>query len=154
MNKTLSVAAIETGTVIDHIPAGQGINVLRVLNLIPANYQVTLGLNLSSNGMDGYKDLIKIAGRWLTEQEAGQVSIFAPNATVNIIENFKVASKVQVRMPEVISGLLLCPNPKCVTRHEAVTTCFHVQPSKQQVGLFCVYCERSFACAALEEYAR
>ena len=68
MSKTLSVAAIKEGTVIDHIPAGSAFIILQLLKLSTPKHRISLGLNFSSSSM-GHKDLIKIENRALTEKE-------------------------------------------------------------------------------------
>lgn len=144
MKKTLSVAAIGQGTVIDHIPAGEGMRIVRLLKLAGHHHQVTLGLNLPSKSM-GYKDLIKVEGREVTEDEANQIAVFAPKATINIIRDFQLAKKFAVTLPEKVNKVLRCPNERCITNHEATTTRFEVSKRARSVQLKCYYCEKSFA---------
>lgn len=144
MEKQLSVAAIENGTVIDHIPAGQGMRIVRLLKLAGHNNKVTLGLNLPSRSM-GYKDLIKVEGREISQQEANQIALFAPKATINIIRGFRIERKSNVVLPESISQILSCPNPRCITNHEPVGTCFRVNCLGEKVTLQCDFCEKGFA---------
>lgn len=143
MTKKLSVAAIESGTVIDHIPAGQGMKIASLLKLDTQRHKVTLGLNLPSQSM-GLKDLIKVEGREITEEEANQIAIFAPKATLNIIHGFQVSTKLTVNLPEKIEKILHCPNPRCVTQHEKVYSRFHVKKLAKAVQLTCFYCEKGF----------
>ena len=69
-----SVEAICDGTVIDHIPAGLGLVILRQFGLNDLGERVTVGFNLSSKNM-GHKDIIKVenvrfdAAQTLTPQE-------------------------------------------------------------------------------------
>ena len=67
MGKTLSVAAIEQGCVIDHIPVGQAVHIVNALQLDQVVTPVTLGLNLSSQ-RGGQKDLIKLHHKRLSEE--------------------------------------------------------------------------------------
>ena len=150
MSKTRSVMAIRCGSVIDHVPAGQGIKVLQVLGLSSSDYQITVGLNLSSERV-GRKDLIKITDKQLSAYELSEVGVFAPQATINIIEEFQVSQKMHASMPDTISGLLRCPNINCISRYENIKTQFAVQQHKHQVELRCHYCECTFPRAALEE---
>jgi aspartate carbamoyltransferase regulatory subunit len=149
MSKMLSVQAIRQGTVIDHIPTGQGITVLHVLGLTTPSQQITIGLHLASDRLK-QKDLIKITDKLLATDEICQVGVFAPQATINIIADYQVCEKIHVQMPTQINALLLCPNPRCITHHEQVDTLFYVQQNKQQVELCCHYCERVFPRSALE----
>ena len=83
----LKVDAIRNGTVIDHIPGGAG---LRVLNIIgnSGSEVITLGINLASKNK-GKKDLVKIEGRELLPEHVNQIALIAPNASINIIREFK-----------------------------------------------------------------
>ncbi len=144
MSTTLSVAAIQKGTVIDHIPAGQGMRIVRLLKLDSRRHQVTLGLNLPSKTM-GYKDLIKVEGREITESEAQQIAIFAPKATLNIIRAFELTKKFTVSLPKKVEKILRCPNERCITNHEHAVTRFSVQKPARGVQLTCYYCQKSFA---------
>jgi len=144
MEKELSVAAIESGTVIDHIPAGQGMRIVRLLKLADYKNKVTLGLNLPSQSL-GYKDLIKVDSREVSEEEANQIALFAPKATINIIRGYQIEKKFSVNLPETVSKILTCPNQKCITNHEQVATHFQVNRYGQTVILQCGYCEKGFA---------
>lgn len=144
MRKTLSVAAIHNGTVIDHIPAGQALKIIKLLRINQTDAQLTLGLNLPSSSR-GNKDILKLEGRYLTPQEANEITVFAPNATINIIKNFKVIEKITTTMPGFIDEVLECPNARCVTHSEPVTTYFFVHKHRDKVHLQCKYCERTFA---------
>ena len=92
----LQVEAIRHGSVIDHVPAGQGIKILKLFQLIETQERITVGFNLKSGAL-GKKDLIKIENTRLTEQQANQLALFAPTATVNIIEDFAVVKKHQLK---------------------------------------------------------
>jgi aspartate carbamoyltransferase regulatory subunit len=144
MEKELSVAAIENGTVIDHIPAGQGMRIVRLLKLADHKNKVTLGLNLPSRSL-GYKDIIKVEGREVSEEEANQIAVFAPKATINIISSYGIEKKFTVSMPLAISKMLSCPNQRCITNHEEVHTRFRISRYGKGVMLQCYYCEKAFA---------
>lgn len=144
MEKTLSVSAIEHGVSIDHIPAGQAIRLVSLLGLVNHKNQITIGLNLHSK-QQGLKDIIKIQGRNLTEQEQHEVAIIAPNATINFIENYQVVKKIKTSPPEKIIGLLTCPNPTCITNQEPMASHFYVKQAREGVRLICKFCEKSYA---------
>src|SRR5690242_12317836 len=107
MTKTLSVSAIKNGTVIDHIRAGQALRIVKLLGLLENKNKVTLGLNLPSK-LIGQKDLIKIENRALTNDEANEVVIFAPEATINIIKDFEVKQKINTHLPNIIANVFIC----------------------------------------------
>lgn len=143
MTKTLSVAAIENGTVIDHINSGQALRIIHLLDLLDKKYKVTIGLNLPSKTMK-YKDIIKIENHTLKNEEANEITVFSPEATINIIQNFEVAKKITTTLPPSISGVFDCPNPICVTCTEPVETFFHIETQGKQINLICKYCEKIF----------
>jgi aspartate carbamoyltransferase regulatory subunit len=143
MTKTLSVAAIQHGTVIDHIATDQTLRIMHMLKLLSRKRTVTVGFNLPSKRMK-VKDLIKIENHVLTNKEANEVTVFAPEATINIIKDFEVTQKIITSLPPSISDVFICPNNQCITRHESVESFFHVEERGKQVNLVCHYCEKAF----------
>ena len=110
----LSVEAIEKGTVIDHIPAGRGLTILRQFKLLHYGSAVTVGFNLPSK-TQGSKDIIKINGVWLDDSAADRLALFAPEAVVNTIDNFKVVQKRHLNLPDEIAEVFRCPNTNCAS---------------------------------------
>lgn len=139
----LLVNALQSGTVIDHIPAGQAWKIVSRLKILKHKYCVTLGLNLTSARM-GLKDLIKIEEKALTKEEMSQVGIFAPDATINIVENYKIVAKEKAALPKTIAGVLVCPNAKCITNFVKGVSCFSVKAHKDEIYLTCRFCEKDF----------
>ncbi|GAA3926964.1 aspartate carbamoyltransferase regulatory subunit [Litoribacillus peritrichatus] len=143
MTEKMQVEAIQQGTVIDHIPAGQGIRILKRLHLEAAGNRITVGLNLPSKDMS-LKDLIKVEGRMFTEDEAHQLALFAPEGTINVIDDYEVVNKFAMRLPETLEGVFSCPNSNCISLNEPVKSFFYIQPTATQVKMKCKYCEKSF----------
>ncbi|CDL82832.1 aspartate carbamoyltransferase regulatory subunit [Xenorhabdus szentirmaii] len=139
----LQVEAIKCGTVIDHIPAHVGFKLLSLFKLTETDQRITIGLNLPSNHL-GRKDLIKIENTFLTEQQANQLAIYAPHATINNIENYVVVNKMPINLPECIDSILVCPNSNCISHNEPVNSSFRVLKAKNDVVLLCKYCEKEF----------
>jgi aspartate carbamoyltransferase regulatory subunit len=150
MGKTVSVAAIKDGTVIDHIPTGQALRIMHLLKLSQTDFKVTAGFHLPSS--TGFKDIIKIEDRFLTKQETHDIAVFAPNATINSIKNYKVASKIKAELPKTIRKILICPNLRCITRQEQVETLFKVEEFKHKVHLSCFFCEKVFERDEIKDY--
>jgi len=149
MQKKLQVEAIEHGSVIDHIPAQQGVKILKFFKFTQTSEKITIGLNLAThNGKS--KDLIKIENTFFSDQQANQLALFAPNATINQIKDFKVVNKFQVQLPNSFIGVLACPNSNCISHNEPVQTCFYVQ-QKNILKLKCHYCEKSFERSTFDE---
>ena len=139
--KVLKVDPIKNGTVIDHIPAGRVQRVLAILKP-RATDVVMMGMNFSSKAMRK-KDIIKIEGRELTQNEVNSIALIAPKAKVSIIRDFQVTQKSKVEIPEKIEGLVACPNPKCITNSEPMITKFKLESADER-ELACEYCERVF----------
>ncbi len=144
MRETMAVEAIEVGTVIDHIPAGQGLNILARIQKLNSNARLTVGLNLPSK-TSGLKDIIKVEGWLFSEQDAAEMALYAPNATVNIIEKYKVVKKFKIGIPEEFLGIFDCPNSNCISNKEPSPTRFRVKAKQKDLFLRCHYCERTFA---------
>lgn len=143
MTETFSVSAIKNGTVIDHISAGQALRIINLLNLENSRHTITIGMNLLSKRI-GSKDLIKIENRELTANEANEIVVFAPEATINVIVNFKVVKKISTHLPNFMRRVFCCPNKNCVTQAEPMESCFYIKENKKQILLTCHYCEKEF----------
>ena len=111
--RQLLVSKIENGIVIDHIPAGKAFLVLKLLKLDPSS-RVLLAINVDSRRL-GVKDIIKVEGTYLTSREIELIGLVAPDATLNIIERWKVKEKRPIRVPKEVRGVFKCPNPLCPT---------------------------------------
>lgn len=141
MNKEeLQVAALQNGTVIDHIPTDKVFTIVSLLGLKNSELNITIGNNLPSKKL-GKKGIIKVADRFFSDEEISRLSVVAPNAQLNIIHNYEVVEKKQVIMPDVVKGIVKCGNPKCITNNEPMTTIFHVI-CKESGILKCHYCEK------------
>lgn len=141
--KTLLVSAINSGTVIDHISSGQALRIIQILDLASGKQKVTVGINLQSKSM-GIKDIIKLENKRLSSEEAKQVAVFSPYATINIIENYLVEKRFKVSVPRVLKNLLRCPNSFCITNRELMGTHFDVKKLRENIHLHCKYCEKFF----------
>ena len=139
----LKIKAIENGTVIDHITANKALYILKVLGLPDHETQnVTIAMNVSS-GEIRRKDILKIENRELDYQELNQIALIAPKATINIIRNFEPVKKYKSVLPDKITSILKCTNPKCITNYEnePITPKFHVIQDYPPV-VRCHYCEK------------
>ena len=139
--KELVVSALENGTVLDHIPADNVYKALNILNLKGIENQITIGINLNSK-QNGKKGIIKIADMFFEDNELNKLALLAPEATVNVIRDFKVVEKKKVELPKEIFGIAKCRNPKCVTNHQPITTRFTVNVKGNETSLLCHYCEK------------
>ena len=134
------VAAIENGTVIDHIPAEKTFQVVNLLELQNLSTPVTIGYNFSSSKV-GCKGIIKVSDKFFTDDEISRLSVVAPNIILNIIRDYEVVEKKQVITPDELHGIVKCNNPKCITNNEPVSTIFNVV-DKEAGTLKCHYCDK------------
>ena len=148
----LKIKAIENGTVIDHITANKALHILKVLGLPDSETKnVTIAMNVSSNEI-GRKDILKIENRELDHKELNQVALIAPKATINIIRNFEPVKKDKIILPDKISSIIKCTNPKCITnnKNEPITPVFNVI-NKYPPVVRCYYCEKLIKTEDIEE---
>ena len=139
----LKIKAIENGTVIDHITANKTLHILKILGLPDNETQnITVAMNVSSKEL-GRKDILKIENRELDHEELNQVALIAPKATINIIRDYKPVKKNKIVLPNKITSIIKCTNPKCITdyENEPITPIFNVVTENPPVAS-CHYCEK------------
>ena len=134
------VAAIENGTVIDHIPADKTYAVATLLGLQKLQTPVTIGYNYPSKKL-GKKGIIKIEDKFFTDEEISRLSVVAPNVVLNVIRDYEVVEKKKVVTPDTLKGIVRCNNPKCITNNEPMNTIFHVIDKNSGI-IKCHYCDK------------
>lgn len=140
--KQLKVQPIKNGTVIDHIAAGAALKVLAILGISKMPTEtVSVLMNVPSKKYSK-KDMVKIENRELNPKEVDKIGLIAPEATINIVKNYRVIVKHKVNLPEVVIGIVRCANPNCISNlKEPVKSKFAVI-STSPLKLRCYYCER------------
>ena len=135
------ISSIVNGIVIDHIPAGKGIELYNYLQLDEYEGQVAFIKNAPS-GKYGKKDILKISG--IMDIDLDVVGYIAPHSTVNIIENGERIKKFHPELPEKLTGIIKCKNPRCITSIEQEL--IHKFKLTDRIGKVyrCVYCESKF----------
>ena len=136
----LYVRKIKDGSVIDHITPGFALDVLKILGINGKDGEVvTAAMNVESKRQHN-KDIVKIQNRELKPGEVDKIALIAPNATINIIRNYDVASKKVVELPAVIRGIIKCDNPSCISNsREPVEPQFTVD-QREPIRLRCYFC--------------
>lgn len=137
--KEMAVAALESGTVIDHIPSESLFKAVRLLGLENIDKSVTIGNNLASSSF-GKKGIIKVAETIFPDDIINRIAVIAPSAVINIIEDCEVVGKHPVELPDEIVDIVKCSNPKCVSRNEPMKSRFMVA-QRNPVILRCCYCD-------------
>lgn len=134
------VAAIENGTVIDHIPAEKTYQVASLLHLEELQTPVTIGINYASKKL-GSKGIIKVSDKFFTDDEISRLSVISPNVVLNVIKDYEIVEKKKVVTPNELRGIVKCNNPKCITNNEPMQTIFHVVDKERGI-LKCHYCDK------------
>jgi len=135
----LEVKGIQNGIVLDHIKAGNGIKVFNKLFSDQTDYPVVLVMNVES-GFLGRKDIIKIENRFDVDLDA--LGLIDSNITVNIIREGKLVDKQKVNIPQTITGLFECENPRCITNHDSYCEpTFELVSQNGELEYACTYCE-------------
>ena len=135
----MKIGHIENGIVLDHITAGNGMNIYNVLNLGKLDCTVALIKNADSPKM-GKKDIIKISTHMDIDLDI--LGYLDPGITVNVIRAGEVAEQKKLALPERVVGVIKCKNPRCITSVEqGIVHEFKLADRKK--GIYrCIYCEQ------------
>ncbi len=138
----LMVRRIKEGTVIDHIDEGKGLQVLNALRIDGKDGSlITIALNVPS-GKFKKKDIIKVENKFLKDDDTNKLAVIVPNATINIIKNYKLVEKRRVALPNEVDRIFRCSNPDCITNStEHIESVMDVIDKEGRV-LKCRYCSR------------
>lgn len=137
----LNIGGLNQGIVIDHIEAGGAMKIYSYLNLEKLDCSVAIIKNARSNKM-GKKDIIKIDG--FLDMDLDILGVLDRNITINIIENGKIKSKKNLNLPERVTNIIKCKNPRCITSIEQELPHIFRLTDKQKGVYRCVYCEQAF----------
>ena len=132
------IGSIQEGIVIDHIPAGKGMQLYHYLGLDDLNCQIALIENAVSQ-KKGRKDILKINERIDLNYEI--LGFFDPHITVNIIHEGDLLKKFHPELPERITGVLPCKNPRCITSIEQELPQVFKLTDRENGTYRCIYCE-------------
>ena len=135
----MNIGHIENGIVLDHITAGNGMNIYNVLKLGELDCTVALIKNADSPKM-GKKDIIKISTH--LDIDLDILGYLDPGITVNIIHDGKVVERRTLALPQRVVGVIKCRNPRCITsvEREIVHEFKLTDPVKKVYR--CIYCEQ------------
>lgn len=137
----MTIDSIHNGYVIDHIPAGSAMALYTHLGLERLGCPVAMIMNAQSKRM-GKKDIIKIDGD--LDLSLDVVGYLAPGATVNVIRDGKLLEKRTLDLPEQLTGVIRCRNPRCITSTERdLPAAFRLTDREKRVYR-CVYCEAKY----------
>ena len=132
------IGQLVDGIVLDHITAGKGMEIYNVLGLGELNCTVALIKNADSVKM-GKKDIIKIGQ--LIDLNVEVLGYLDPGITVNIIRNGERVKRERLTLPEKVTGIIKCKNPRCITSTEQeLVHEFKLVDTEKKIYR-CIYCE-------------
>ena len=134
----MNIEPIQNGVVIDHIEAGRAMQLYKLLNLGSLDASVALIKNVPSKKM-GKKDIIKIDAD--IDLNLDVIGFVDPDATVNIIKNGVLVEKRSIGMPETLTNVIKCKNPRCITSCEQELDHIFKLTDKSNKVYRCIYCE-------------
>ncbi|HIQ98169.1 MAG TPA: aspartate carbamoyltransferase regulatory subunit [Candidatus Scybalocola faecavium] len=137
----LSISGIDEGYVIDHIQAGRSMDIYKYLKLEKLDCQVAIIKNAASNKM-GKKDIIKIQGPM--ELDLDILGFIDNHITVNVIHGGKIVEKKNLTLPETVTNVIKCKNPRCITSIEQEIPHIFKLTDPATRTYRCIYCEEKF----------
>lgn len=132
---------IKNGTVLDHITAGNGMKLYKILRLNELECPVAIITNAYSQKMDK-KDIIKIDGD--VKLDLDVIGYVDPGVTINKIADSKVVERKHLSLPETISDVIRCKNPRCITSIEQELPHKFKLVDRDKKVYRCIYCESKF----------
>lgn len=138
----MNIDSIKNGIVIDHIQAKKGLEIYEALNLEKLDCSVAIITNAKSKKM-GRKDIIKIDKNINLDLDV--LGYIDSNITINIIKNNERVEKYHVELPKVITNIIKCKNPRCITSVEQELDQVFVLTNKDKKIYRCKYCETAYA---------
>ena len=132
------IGQIKDGIVLDHITAGNAIRIYHVLGLDRLTCTVALIQHADSKKM-GKKDIIKIGQ--VIDLDFDVLGYLDPGITVNIIRDGELAKREHLSLPEKITDIIRCKNPRCITMTEpGILQQFRLTDRKKKIYR-CVFCD-------------
>lgn len=136
----MNIDSIERGVVIDHIAAGRGMELVRLLGLESMTCPIAVIRNARS-GKSGKKDIIKIEDEIHLDLDV--LGFIDPHITVNIIDNGRIVEKKRIAPPLRVKNVVKCINPRCITSAERELPHIFVRSEGSEVYR-CAYCEQEY----------
>lgn len=134
----MNIDSIKNGYVIDHIKAGMAMEIFRVLGLDRLDCPLAIIKNAVSDKM-GKKDIIKIDE--MIELDLDALGYIDPGITVNVIKNGEIVDKRHLELPESITNVIKCKNPRCITSCEQELAHVFKLTDRENRVYRCIYCE-------------
>ena len=142
----LNIDELYNGIVIDHIAAGGAMDIYYYLNLEKLDCSVAIIKNARSKKM-GKKDIIKIEG--FLDINLDVLGVLDHDITINIIKNGVITEKHNPSLPERVTNIARCKNPRCITSVEQELPHIFKLTDKEKCIYRCIYCEQAFKPSSL-----
>ena len=134
----MNIDSIKRGIVLDHIRAGRSMDLYKYLHLDDLECSVAIIKNVKSNAM-GRKDIIKIDEDISIDLDV--LGYIDPGITVNIIEDSVIKEKKHLSLPERLTNIIRCKNPRCITSCEPALDHVFVLSDRENGVYRCIYCD-------------
>lgn len=134
----MNIDSIKNGIVIDHITAGKGMELYRLLGLETLDCSVALIENVTSR-KSGKKDIIKIDSDFDVDTDI--LGFVDPDVTVNIIKDGRIVEKKAIELPLELTNVLKCKNPRCISSTEQELPQIFRLTDREHRVYRCLYCE-------------
>ena len=134
----MNIDSIKNGIVIDHIVAGRGMDLYHLLGLDKLDCSVAIIKNVNSSKM-GKKDIIKIDAAIDIDMDI--LGYVDPDATINVIRDGKRVEKKKINLPQTLTNVIFCKNPRCITTTEQELPHIFKLADPEKRVYRCIYCE-------------
>ena len=134
----MNIDAITNGTVIDHITAGRGMRLYELLGLEKLDCSVAIIKNVHSEKL-GRKDIIKIDSDLPVNLDV--IGYVDPGVSINIIRDGELVEKRSIDMPELLTNVIYCKNPRCISSVEQELPHRFKLTDRANKVYRCIYCE-------------
>ncbi|MBP9988540.1 MAG: aspartate carbamoyltransferase regulatory subunit [Ruminococcus sp.] len=134
----MKIDSIKNGFVIDHIQAGLGMKIYDLLHLDKLSCSVAIIMNVNSSKM-GKKDIIKIDES--IDIDLDVLGYVDPNVTIDIIKDSVLVEKKKIELPETLTNVIYCKNPRCITSCEQELKHIFKLTDRENKIYRCMYCE-------------
>ena len=138
----MRVDSIINGIVIDHITGGKSLQIYKILSLDKLDCSIAILQNVHSQNM-GKKDIIKI--NCILDLDFDMLGFISPSITINIIKDGKIIEKKHIELPETLTDILICKNPRCITQTEHYVKPTFILADRTKGIYKCEYCDEIVA---------
>ena len=137
----MNIDGVNTGVVMDHIKPGKSMKIYNLLRLDKLKCCVAIIQNADSSKY-GKKDIIKVDGDINIDYEI--LGYIDSNITVNIVENGQLEKKVHLDLPETLTNVIQCKNPRCITSIEQEIPHKFRLVDREHKSYRCIYCDAEY----------